>query len=72
MDNILHRQGDSDVDDWTVGENGELIKEVKSPYCPIRPCACCPNYILASGGECGLVLYYCIYRSAIFQSLELF
>nr|XP_039267769.1 kelch-like protein 18 [Styela clava] len=44
------RPDDSDADDWTVGEDGQLYKDEASPYCPVRPCSCCPNYILASGG----------------------
>ncbi|XP_078489184.1 kelch-like protein 36 [Ciona intestinalis] len=42
---------DSDDEEWSVAEDGGLVKKDKtSPFCPIKPCACCPDYILASGG----------------------
>ncbi|XP_076805817.1 kelch-like protein 38 isoform X2 [Clavelina lepadiformis] len=38
-------------EEWSVDEDGGLTKNDRNkPFCPINPCACCPDYILASGG----------------------
>lgn len=49
----IFREPDSGMDDdeWVCNQKGELVRQEKdSPYCPIKPCACCPEYILLSGG----------------------
>jgi len=48
----VYRTYDSDeAETWSLGEDGGLIKKDKSStFCPVKPCHCVPDYILASGG----------------------